>query len=924
MQRARYSIGVDLGTTNCVLSSVDSLAEHPASEVLPIPQFSAPGAITELPTLPSFYYLPPGPESAADALRIFSETSPKTPFTVGLYARAQGETLPGRVVQSAKSWLCHAAVEREAPILPWASPDVPAAERLSPVQVSAAYLSHLKDTWNEAYRSGKVAGRFEDQIITVTVPASFDEDAERLTLDAAKLAGYPENVRLLEEPQAAFYHWLELHRGTEALLEKLPDLASRPQQVLVCDVGGGTTDFSLFTVYPIENGPVHIERTAVSEHTLLGGDNIDLAIAHEAERLIAAGGSRLSRRQWNHLVFQSRVLKEKLLSGDAETPNEFRISLPSEGASLFASSLSVVITREMLERIVLDGFFPLCAEDSRPARRQAGLRELGLPYASDTAISRHLAAFVAGRKIDAVLYAGGTLKPQFLRDRLCRLIAEWQSSMPAELSASDMDLAIGRGAAYYGWILRTPELRIRAGHARSVYLELQSGSEAAVPDLLCVMPRGTMAGETISLEKHVFQLLVNRPVRFQAYSSLHRPHDQAGDIVPYSEEEFHPLPPLQTVITVSRSAARNDTVAVRLESSLTELGMLQLYLVGASSEQRFRLDFNVRRGLLDNSGETPEEPAPAQNTPAVAAALDRISLHFGKRKGEDQSANPKFLVKELEQILKANRDSWPAQTLRAFWPALQPGLTRRGRSVAHEVAWLYLAGFSLRPGYGDALDPWRVSQLWRAFELGMSFPKEKSVQTNWWILWRRVSSGLSAEQQRLLFQSAAPGTGKLPIDSPEAMRLIGSLERLDPDLKGASARALARQIKNARQKPAGHLTWALGRILARAPLYSGGEATVDPSVVGEVFDELEALDWNAKGIPALTSVFAQAARPIENRAYDLEEALRDRILHKLRASGAALELIQMASEYQELTAADQTMLFGEALPSGLRLWHGRV
>ena len=406
MTRARFSIGIDLGTTNCALAFVPLHGEA-RSEVLGIPQWDSPSAITESVALPSFLYLP---EEAAAAQIQYGEAKNEE-WIVGRLARKKAAELPGRVVHSAKSWLCHHTSDRSARFLPWGSDDIARDSKISPVRASALILNHLKRAWNQRFADAGADLEFDRQEITVTVPASFDAAAQRLTLMAALEAGFPETVRLLEEPQAAFYCWLEQHDFATDLASRLTNDSDR-KHLLVVDMGGGTSDFSLFELHSQTVGSApRIKREAVGDHILLGGDNVDLAIAYLLEPRLAGERGKLSGTQWDDLVARCRDLKEKLLTSDGRPDEPCAISLPGRGSGLVAALRTAHLTRAEIQALLLDGFFPECAAQAYPYRAQAALREWGLPYASDCAVTRHLADFLRGRpRVDAILFNGGSLR----------------------------------------------------------------------------------------------------------------------------------------------------------------------------------------------------------------------------------------------------------------------------------------------------------------------------------------------------------------------------------------------------------------------------------------------------------------------------------------------------------------------------------
>ena len=452
---ARFSIGVDLGTTNSALAYV-ALTGDARPEVLAVAQWEGPATLVEAPTLPSFLHLPD------DALA--AELRGRVPGTAGWIAgrlaRRRAGEMPGRVVRSAKSWLCHHSADRSAPILPWGSEDLAPAQKISPVRAAAFILNYLRGAWDSRFARSGCA--FDAQEITITVPASFDAAAQRLTLNAAEEAGFPRSVRLLEEPQAAFYCWLEQYGATEPLWTGLDQYTAEPRHVLIVDVGGGTSDFSLFELRPGTSGAIpDIRRVAVSEHILLGGDNIDLALAVLLEPRLVVERGRMSGPQWDHLVASCRDLKEQALSGVAPGKEQYVVALPGRGSGLVAGAQTATLARDEVERLVLDGFFPACDARARPYRTQSGLRDWGLPYAADSAVTHHLADFLRDRpRVDAVLFNGGSLHAAVLRHRLLDQIAAWQGgARPIELENAEPDLAVARGAARFGKLLH--------GHAGS-------------------------------------------------------------------------------------------------------------------------------------------------------------------------------------------------------------------------------------------------------------------------------------------------------------------------------------------------------------------------------------------------------------------------------------------------------------------------
>ena len=535
-----YLVGIDLGTSNCAVASVEPGlgAEAPVVD-FPIPQLLRAGETAPRPLLPSCLYLPSPHEIAPEATRLPWGEEPGC--IVGEFARWQGARVPGRLVASAKSWLCHAAVDRSAPILPWGA--AAGVDKISPVEASTRLLAHIARAWDFAHPGALLAA----QEVIVTVPASFDEAARSLTAAAARQAGL-EKFTLVEEPQAAFYDFTARHRR---------DLATPLQGirlVLVVDVGGGTSDFTLVQVESGLDGPL-LRRIAVGDHLMLGGDNMDAALSRKAEERMLAGGRKLTATQWTQLTQAARLAKESLLS--AGGPERYNLSVIAEGSRLMGAALSAHLARAEAEEIILDGFLPACRPDEAPQRAgRVALQELGLPYAQDPAITRHLAAFLrthapagfaalgldpaqggALPRPDAILLNGGVFNSPRIAERLVQAVsAWWPGSAPLPLLAHDsLELAVARGAAFYGLVRRGLGRRITGGAAHALYIGLDpAGSEA--PVALCVIPRGQEEGQSVNLGSRVFQLTLGRPVRFPLFSSASDRLERSGDIVPVSDD----------------------------------------------------------------------------------------------------------------------------------------------------------------------------------------------------------------------------------------------------------------------------------------------------------------------------------------------------------------------------------------------------
>ncbi len=591
---SRYLIGIDLGTTNTVLSYIDTQSDEKGEiKVFPVPQVVAPGEVAEKNLLPSFIYITTEQEKKAGGLNL-----PWDPFgerVVGEYARKRGAEVPGRLISSAKSWLCHKGVDRTAPILPLEAPED--VQKLSPIAASATFLRHLKAAWNHTI--GKDTGhKIEDQEIFLTIPASFDAVARELTLQAARSAGL-ENISLLEEPQAAFYAWL--HANTETW----KDVVKPGDLILVCDVGGGTTDFSLIRVTS-EDGELGLKRLAVGDHLLLGGDNMDLALAYYVSEELKKKGTKLDRMQFQVLIHATRLAKEQLLSD--ENLEQASIVIPGRGTGLVGGTIRAELSRKAVDNILVQGFFPQCSKNEMPIQRpKTGLQELGLPYVDDTAITKHLAAFLAtnqggeGEMPTAILFNGGVFKSKLLRNRLFEVVKSWEGEKQAglkELSNPDMDLSVSLGAAYFGLVSKGEGLKIRGGIARSYYIGIES-SRPAVPGLppdikaLCIVPQGMEEGNSIEVPGKTFGLLVGQPVEFLFLASRTRQDDKPGDLIDDWEDSIEQVSKVETAMD-SAEIEPGTMIPVQIEAELTDIGTLALYLVSKEHNQRFKLEFNVR------------------------------------------------------------------------------------------------------------------------------------------------------------------------------------------------------------------------------------------------------------------------------------------------------------------------------------------
>ncbi len=914
---SRYIVGIDLGTTNCAVAFVDTTKSRWYAEVVPVAQLVAPGEIEARNTLPSFHFEPP----ASDQLNLqlpWNESAQNT--AVGVYARDTGATAPSRLIASAKSWLSHSGVDRTAALLPWhGAEDV---RKLSPSDASAQYLAHIREAWNYAHPEFPL----ESQDVVVTIPASFDEIARELTVNAARKAGL-QRIVVLEEPQAAFYAWV--HARHEDWTENLQP----GQRILVCDVGGGTSDFTLIQVQPGKEGEVKFHRFAVGEHLILGGDNLDLALAHHVEAKL---GKELSPKQWSVLVRRCQKAKETFLGPEA--PEALTLSIPMEGARLIGGALQVELTRKEIETLLIDGFLPFATLADRPARRASGFQEFGLPYASDAAITRYLAAFLTAHREtvpaagdhdparpDILLFNGGMFESPAMRVRLLEVLRSWfpvGEWTPHVLQNERLDLAVALGAADYGMVRRGRGVRISGGLARSYYIGVTDadGNERA----LCLVPAGLEEGQSVDLSSRTFELLVKEPAEFPLYVSSSRTTDKPGDLIEPDPIELTALPPIRTVLRVKGDAR---AIRVQLHAALSEIGTLELWCAEPEGKRRWKLQFDVRSASRTeiSAHEGEGEQAGFFDDESLEEWAGTIRKAF---EGPEKSG-PERLMKTLESQTGLGRFEWPPSLLRSFWDALLPLEPVRSRSPNHEARWLNFLGFSLRPGFGFAVDDWRVAQTWKLAARHVHHSANELCCAEWWILWRRIAAGLTAGQQMALAEPliskirkdhAKPnvrGITSTRHEAAEVWRLLGSLELLPHVAKTELGEILVEEMRRRGFDAwSGAGLWALGRLGARVPMH-GALNSVLPAETAQSWAETVL----AEAGPAKEAPFAivQMTRLTGDRFRDVGRELRQTTAKWLEKSPAPKHFAKLVLEGGELKSEEQQKVFGEALPHGLRL-----
>jgi len=876
-------IGIDLGTTNSALAYIDEREaedrDFPPLHIFETPQLVAAGRVEARRTLPSFLYLEDGQP-------------------VGVYAREQGALVPTRLVHSAKSWLSNPDVDRTAKILPWDSQET--GRVLSPVEVSARILAKFREEWDKAKGTP-----LAEQEIVLTVPASFDEEARELTVMAARDAGL-EKLTLLEEPAAAFYSWIANNLATSR--KKLFD----GQIVLVCDVGGGTSDFSLIRVSR-EGDLVNFTRTAVGKHLLLGGDNLDLTLAWLVESKL---GVPLSIRQRSGLRRQCSAAKEKLLN-DAHLKS-VEITVLGSGSSLIGKSLKTEILREEALELALEGFLPMSERGELPKEEKRSLfRELGLPYVADPAVTRHLNQFLepTGQTPDAILFNGGFFIPEILRERVADVVGHWYGRRPEIFENTDLDLAVARGAAYYSYARSTGSgVLVRGGLPRTYYIGLGEPREGKFP-AVCLVPRGAEEGAALEIDNDALQLVANRPVSFRLYSSLTRTGDVLGQVLEFDAADagLHMHAPLHAVIRFGKKVEER-LIPVKLGARLTEIGTLESWCESKISDNRWRLQFELRKLSLEAPAE--RKAAAVVSEQAMKRSLELIEAVFSP--SAKSPIAPEEVPAKLEQTMGLGKNSWPISAIRQMAGAFLAAADGRKKSPAYEIRWLNLAGFCLRPGFGCPGDDFRIEQARRVYAAGLTYGNQVQCEIDWWIFWGRVAGGLNRNQQTDVYQRLSAfllprGVKKPQRINPsllrEMWRCAASLELLPLGTKTELGEALVKRVKAGDFKESE--LWCLGRLGARKLFYGPINLVIPPATVSRWVEAL-------RGIQAAGDALAGMARRTEDPTRDLPPATRDAVRSKLQTLPHSGRLLAVLDGEEE---DDGTLgrIFGEELPSGLVL-----
>jgi len=926
----QYVIGIDLGTTNSAVSYVDMAAleddqssgrkrleKRKLIKIFRVPQLTGHGEFTRIPVLPSFLYIPGKYDISSEVLKHPWKKSQD--LFAGDFARDHGAKIPSRLVSSAKSWLCNPQADRKAKILPWGSQGF---EKVSPVTATSQYLKHIKNAWN--YYAKDEDKFLENQFVVITVPASFNEEARQLTMEAVQAAGFGSAVTLLEEPLAAFYSWLINHETSWQKKVKPDDL------ILICDVGGGTTDFSLITLKETEGTP-RFERVAVGDHLILGGDNIDLVLAKKIEsRFKAKFGSKaeLTSDKWKTLCYQCREAKEKILN---QGSSSIRITIKGEGSSLIAGTLAADLTKDDVETILLDQFYPFVEPGVDPEMDKGReITDFGLPIEKESAVTKHIVRFLEQQRDevkksllkdpvpDFILFNGGTLKPDFVKKRIQNVIGKYfkltESEFPEIFDNSVPELAVGIGASYYGLVKQGQGVRVGSGSPRSYYIVVADSRENT-SKAVCLVERGLDEGSNIDLQEMKCEVRTNEPVSFDVYSSSFRSGDRAGQIISI-DDSLSPMTPLQTIVKFGKSSNKR-TIPVTIAAEYSEMGTLSMFCHSTVSDHKWRLMFQLRdkmRGI--EAGETR-----VYDEGVIKKASDLIENTFTEKSGNSDTL--KSIVKQIEKIVEQKKNNWPLSFLRSMADKLIDLEKCRNHSPEHEAKWLNLTGFCIRPGFGDGFDEERVRKIWKIYLSGLIFDKSQQNRLEWWIFIRRTAAGLKAGQQRQFFQNVSVyliknRRGHIKLSPRELIELwmaVGNMERLLVKDKVVLAEALLPILRPGKTQH--NLFWALSRLGSRQLLYGSADRVVPSSEVVKWANRIVKKRWQPND--PVDNMIAQIFRKTGDRTRDIDVKESSKIIEWLKMRKAKKSFIKMIEEKTDMALTEKNIQFGEKLPKGLIL-----
>ncbi|MBJ7539011.1 hsp70 family protein [Marinomonas transparens] len=900
MAVSTYRVGIDLGTTNCVVSYLSTVSNHVAMpKLLSIPQCMADGSVQEFTHLPSAIYLIAKDEKRESVLP-WSKVGrgEDRDKIVGVGALALGQRRANQLVQSAKSWLSHRQVDRRSNILPWGS-DI--AKKLSPLDASRALLAHIHASWNHQFPNAPL----ENQAVALTLPASFDEEARALTLEAAHLAGLS-NLYLLEEPQAACYYYMNDEAKLSALADK--------KMLLVVDIGGGTSDFSLVSIHPVKD-KIALKRIAVGEHLLLGGDNLDQALAFQLDpkQISALSATRLAA-----LVQQTRQAKETLLGDDA--PEQLSIRVLGGGSRLIGGSQKFHVARDALLEQVQSGFFPQIELNTGVQKSGYAMHTLGLPYETDPAFTRHLAAFLTAHQKDiqaatgsdmpdAVLFNGGLFNSPILKERLLGQLNTWSSSPILACIAPEPNDAVAKGAALYLSALAGESARIESGAAHALYLKIDEDQ------FVGILPKGTPKGEVLTLDQD-FQLTLGERVQFPLYRSEDHLECLSGQV--RRGDDLHYVSTLTTELDASQAA---NQISVKLAVQLTEVGVLQVELKAENQRDVWRLDFSTQQ---DAAAEEEGSGKQALLHGNMGAAEEHLVTCFSSA---GQKQNPdlvKSLKQDLDQLL-GSRDDWNLATSRRLVDKLLSVKSGRMKSAQHERQWLQLVGYCLRPGYGADEDAARVTQVVNLIKAG-THHDSAAVWGQYWTLYRRIAGGLDESRQQALFKEFSQfysPTGQRSREkmktlttrsSDDLIRLVGALEGLSYDDKTTAIDWLVKRLKKSSEPDTAW--WTVGRLASRQLLSHDLDARLPEADLYPLLDAALKEDWKKRKQAGLAAVLMSQVSTDETEKMT---GYRKKVAAKLKKDKCPIQWLERLSSKNEINEDELNALLGESLPIGLRL-----
>jgi len=941
LSQASYIVGIDLGTTHCCLAYAP-LSQPDQVSLLPLLQRGGPGQVAEKTLLPSIRYHPRKEEvvSEGQVLPWPAEQveGDNAQAWIGEYARWLSGAQLGRSVTSAKSWLSHPKVDRTAAILPWSehtqAQGLEQAEhdgivKVSPIVASASYLKYLAQCWAHVFPDVPL----NQQHVVVTLPASFDDMARVMTRQACRLAGLGA-VHVLEEPTAACYDWYQaVQSGSKSVDEPL-------QRILVCDVGGGTTDFSLVQVTAM-NPMLELQRVAVGDHLMLGGDNIDLALAGIVQSTLGQEAHQFTSSQLTQLVMNTRSAKELLLSDQA--PDEVEVTVLGRGSGLLSKAKTVVLTKEQVHQVVLEGYFPIVDLETPLERGNSAVVAFGLPYARDPAITKHLASFLKkhfgddrSQLPDAVMFNGGVFNSSILRQRVIDQLNQWRGEPLTVLDNPEPHFAVAKGAVAYGSALEGVASKILATLPRHYFLKTDGIEHKGI----CLLPRGSQTSEVHQLGQQ-FALRVGEPVQMHVVASTDARSFVVGEVVDLDKIQTHALPPLVTSIDGIKEVV--EEIPVVLSAKATELGTLELSCRSVDDSAHcwdFQFESVAQFQLPNTQDQAKASDADFSQLHARAEeAKAVIDVVFGKADAKAAKANPPGQLRNRIEKILGSKDQWDVSTSRFIVDQLLSHSKRRRRTAQHERVWCWMVGFCMRPGFGAPNDPGRVQQIWSLFKSGLQYDTEPQNQSQWWLMWRRVCGGLGISEQHELHDAvqgllqrlnsskkkklnarAAALMKAQQAGQMDAVRLLGLCERVDLEQRQSIGQLLLTMLQKDLNNES--LWWSLGRLGARVPVYEDNRHCVLPvKVVEQWLETVFQLLSSGRQFPLETVAFAvtQMSLKVSEDQYNLSVQWLDRIVQWLEEQKMPDRWIDSIRNIQNQNEEDQSRRLGEQLPYGLRL-----